>query len=87
MVALPIPALAESKRLELELEGTALKVERREFVPVTFEMAKETLWQEVLDRHMAEKYREWMEDLRKQTYIERRGYFAEAVRLEPRRFD
>jgi hypothetical protein len=28
-----------------------------------------------------EKYREWMEDLRKRTFIARRGYFADAARL------
>jgi hypothetical protein len=61
-------------------------VERKTYEPVTFEAARPELEQEVHQRKVMEKYREWMEDLRKRTYIERRGYFAQAATFAaPRR--
>jgi hypothetical protein len=38
------------------------------------------LEQEVFENQLAEAFREWMEELRDRTYIERRGYFADAAR-------
>ena len=54
-----------------------LLVERKSYEPVSYEQAKATLQQEVYQRKVTEKYREWMESLRKRTFISRRGYFAE----------
>jgi hypothetical protein len=45
---------------------------------VTFEMAKPMLEQEMTEALLAEKYAEWMEELRRNTYIERKGYPAES---------
>ena len=52
-------------------------VERKTYEPVTFDQAKGSLQQEVYQRKVMDKYREWMEGLRKRTFISRRGYFAE----------
>jgi len=73
--------------IELPFGCTILRmVERREYEPVTFEAAKPSLEEEVHQRKVMEKYREWMEDLRKRTFIERRGYFALTTSLAaPRR--
>jgi peptidyl-prolyl cis-trans isomerase SurA len=76
---------AVSPMIELPFGCTILQlVERREYQPVTFEAAKESLEREVHERKVMEKYREWMEDLRKRTFIERRGYFAQAASFAPR---
>jgi peptidyl-prolyl cis-trans isomerase SurA len=56
-------------------------VERREYTPVTFEMAQEQLTEEVFRRKMETEYDAWLEQLRGGTFIERRGYFADAARL------
>ena len=37
--------------------------------------------QEVWAKEMDKAYRVWMEDLRAKTYIDRRGYFADAAKL------
>ena len=60
--------------------------ERKEYEPVTYEMAKSQLEEEVFERNLAREYAEWMEDLREKTYIERRGYFADAAELGPSGF-
>jgi peptidyl-prolyl cis-trans isomerase SurA len=73
-----------SSVIELPFGCTILElVERREFQPVSFEQAKEALHQEVYQRKVMDEYREWMENLRKRTFIERRGYFAQAARFAP----
>lgn len=56
-------------------------VERKKFEPVSYEEAKPKLQEEAYGRIMQEKYREWMEQLRENTYIERKGHFAEATKL------
>jgi peptidyl-prolyl cis-trans isomerase SurA len=53
-------------------------VERREVAPVTYEQAQEALEAELWEQALAEAYREWIEELRETTYIDRRGYFANA---------
>jgi peptidyl-prolyl cis-trans isomerase SurA len=68
--------------LELPFGCTILQlVERQEYEPVSFEQAKASLQQEVHQRKVMDEYREWMEDLRKRTFIERRGYFARSASL------
>jgi peptidyl-prolyl cis-trans isomerase SurA len=68
--------------IELPFGCTLLElVERRDYEPVSFEAAKPSLEQQVRQRKLMEEYREWMEDLRQRTFIERRGYFAQAASL------
>ena len=61
--------------------GMMKLVERREWVPVSYEAAKPALEQEVFEEKLADEYRTWMDQLRKNSYIERRGYFADAAQL------
>ncbi len=71
-----------SKVMELPFGCTILKlVERREHTPVEYETAKERLASEVFERKLAEEYRTWMEELRAESFIQRRGYFAAAAEL------
>ena len=56
-------------------------VERRQVERLTFEQAKPGLYQELWNRRLEEGYREWMEELRGRTYIDRRGYFADAAQF------
>jgi peptidyl-prolyl cis-trans isomerase SurA len=58
-------------------------VERREFEPVTYEQAEERLRGQLYEEKLKVEYRSWMETLRSQTFIERRGYFADAAQFEP----
>jgi peptidyl-prolyl cis-trans isomerase SurA len=56
-------------------------VERKTYEPVSYEQAKQALHDELYDEKVNDAYRKWMEDLRAKTFIERRGYFAEAARF------
>ena len=57
-------------------------VERRAFERVSYEMAKPQLYREIQQIMMESEFRAWMEELRKHTYIQRYGYFAEAAELD-----
>ncbi len=71
-----------SEVVELPAGCTVLQlVERREYTPVTFEMAKQKLETELFDSHLNDEYIAWLEKLRERTYIERKGHFAEAARF------
>ncbi len=61
-------------------------VERRAYEPVTFEQATPTLTREVWERKLEREYRTWIEELRERSYIERRGYFADAARFGEQTF-
>jgi len=61
-------------------------VERRVLEPVTFEQAKEALSREVWERKLEHEYRNWIEELRGHSYIERHGHFADAARLDQQTF-
>jgi peptidyl-prolyl cis-trans isomerase SurA len=56
-------------------------VERKQIERLTFEQARPALEKEVWNRQMEAAYRKWIEDLRAKTYIDRRGYFAEAAQF------
>jgi len=56
-------------------------VERRPFKKREFEDVQNQLFDELFAVRMQEEYTEFIEKLRKQTYIERKGFFAEAARL------
>ena len=69
---------AVSPVIELPFGCTLFQlVERKTYEPVTFEQAKPQLQQQVYQHKIMEKYHDWMEGLRKRTFISRRGYFAE----------
>jgi peptidyl-prolyl cis-trans isomerase SurA len=61
--------------------GLMQLVERREWIPVTYEAAKPMLEQQAFEEQVAGEYRKWMDQLRQNSYIERRGYFADAAKL------
>jgi peptidyl-prolyl cis-trans isomerase SurA len=68
--------------VELPFGCSLLKlVDRRDFEPITYEEAKSRLQQEVYETHIDKEFRVWMEEVRAQTFIERKGHFAEAATL------
>jgi len=67
---------------ELPFGCTIIKlVERKEFEPISYEQAKPMLQMAVFEMKVAEEYHKWMEELRDHTFIERRGYFADAAQF------
>jgi parvulin-like peptidyl-prolyl isomerase len=56
-------------------------VERRDFEPVTFDQARPGIEQQLFAQKMEQEYLVWIEKLREQVYIERKGVYAEATRL------
>ncbi len=54
-------------------------VERRSFEPVTFEEARPSLERQIFEERMADEFSDFLERLRGQTYIERKGVFADAT--------
>ncbi len=61
--------------------GLMQLVERRKWIPVSYEAAKPLLEQKAFEEKVSVEYRTWMNQLRANTYIERRGYFADAATL------
>ena len=59
-------------------------VERRDVQPVTFEQARPSIEQALYGQKMEEEYNAWIEKLREQVYVERKGTYAEATRLRNR---
>jgi peptidyl-prolyl cis-trans isomerase SurA len=57
-------------------------VDRRDFEPVSYEDAREQIRKHLFNKDMAREYSEFMEELRSRTYIERKGVFTDATRLE-----
>ena len=57
-------------------------VERRAFERVSYEMAQPRLYLEIQQMMMESEFAVWMEQLRKHTYIQRFGYFADAAKLD-----
>jgi peptidyl-prolyl cis-trans isomerase SurA len=55
-------------------------VEERTYQQVSYAQAREKLRAELFDIHMAEEYRKFVDKVRKQTYIERKGIYAEATK-------
>ena len=58
----------------------------RELERLSYEQAKAPLHEELWSLQMEDAYREWMEKLRARTYIDRRGYFADAAQFNQRTF-
>lgn len=55
-------------------------VDRRAFQPVTFEEAEEALTAELSSQKMDREYLDWLDTLRKQTFVSRKGLYAEGRR-------
>jgi peptidyl-prolyl cis-trans isomerase SurA len=53
--------------------------DRRAFVPLSYEKAKPQLYNLLSERQMAAEYQKFIEKIRSQTYIERKGVFAETA--------
>ena len=51
-------------------------VDRREFEPVTFEQAAPQLQNFIFNQKTEEEYSKWLDVLRSQTYIDRKGAFG-----------
>jgi peptidyl-prolyl cis-trans isomerase SurA len=78
----PLEAGHVTQVVELPFGCTIIKlVERKEFEPISYEQAKPMLQMAVFEMKVAEEYRKWMEELRENTFIERRGYFADAAQF------
>jgi peptidyl-prolyl cis-trans isomerase SurA len=78
----PLEAGHTTPVVELPFGCSIIKlVERKEFEPIGYEQAKPILQMEVFEMKVAEEYRKWMEKLRENTFIERRGYFADAAQF------
>jgi hypothetical protein len=74
--ALPLGAVSE--RIEAGFGcGIVQLVEKRAFVPMSFEQAKERLHRRVFDERLEAEYKKLVERLRAQTYVERKGVFGE----------
>jgi peptidyl-prolyl cis-trans isomerase SurA len=74
-----LPAGGVSDRVETGFGcGIVQVVERRAFVPLTFEQARAGLQRRLFDERMAVEYKKLVAQLREQTYIERKGIFGEA---------
>jgi peptidyl-prolyl cis-trans isomerase SurA len=56
-------------------------VARRGFTPVRFDQAAPELYKEIFDQKTEEEYVRWIDKLRDQTYIQRKGVYAEVDRL------
>jgi peptidyl-prolyl cis-trans isomerase SurA len=56
-------------------------VERRDFVPVTLEQASPQIEQRLYQQKTEQEFMRWIATVRAQSYIERKGIFAEASRL------
>lgn len=68
--------------IELPFGCSLLKlVERREFQPISYEQAREPLRIEIYEERVEKEFRKWLEERRAQTFIERKGHFADAAML------
>jgi parvulin-like peptidyl-prolyl isomerase len=73
-----LPAGGVSERIDAGFGcGLVQVVEKRSFVPLTFDQAKERLHRRLFDARLAAEYKKLIERLRAQTYIERKGIFGD----------
>jgi peptidyl-prolyl cis-trans isomerase SurA len=78
----PLPEGGTSDVIEMPFGCNLLQVvEKRPYEEITFESARPRLAEYLYQQRLGEEYAKFIEDLRKQTYIERKGFFAEAARL------
>ncbi len=78
----PLPAGGTSGVIEMPFGCNLLHVvEKRLYEEITYESARGRLGEYLYQKRLAEEYAAFIEELRKQTYIERKGIFADAARL------
>ena len=65
----------------LRLLGAPARRAARAWRSRRYEKVHDALKEEAFNHKLEERYREWLEELREKTYIDRRGYFAEAAQL------
>lgn len=74
-----------SEVLELPFGCSVLQlVERRAYEPVSFEQVEPALRAELFESEMQGAYRDWIDELREDSFIERRGYFSDPERFVSR---
>lgn len=59
-------------------------VERRPHERITWEKAKDPLFEQIFERKMGVEYKEFIDEIRERTYIERKGLFAGTSKLDAR---
>jgi peptidyl-prolyl cis-trans isomerase SurA len=78
----PLPAGGTSGVIEMPFGCNLLHVvEKRRYEEITYESARGRLGEYLYQKRLGEEYTAFIEELREQTYIERKGIFAEAARL------
>ncbi len=71
-----------SEVIEMPFGCTLLHVvEKRLYEEITYESARMALTEYLRQKRLGEEYTAFIEELRRQTYIERKGIFADAARL------
>jgi peptidyl-prolyl cis-trans isomerase SurA len=74
--------------VELPFGCTIIQLlERKQYERPRFEEVKPRLTSAVFEDKVAKQYKVWMEKLREKTFIERRGYFADAAQFGSSPFD
>jgi peptidyl-prolyl cis-trans isomerase SurA len=58
-------------------------LEKRHYEPVTFEMAEEKLYEQLYNQQMDVAYADWLDEVREETYVEKKGIFAHQGLITP----
>jgi len=78
----PVPSGGTTDVIELPFGCNLLYVvEKRPYEEITYESARARLAEYLYQQRLGAEYAKFIEELRKQTYIERKGFFADAARL------
>ena len=78
----PLPDGGTSDVIEMPFGCNLLQVvEKRLYEEITYESARAGIADYLYQKRLGEEYSEFIEELREQTYIERKGIFADAARL------
>ena len=78
----PLPEGGTSDVIEMPFGCNLLQVvEKRLYEEITYESARAGIADYLYQKRLGEEYSEFIEELREQTYIERKGIFADAARL------
>ena len=78
----PLPDCGTSDVIEMPFGCNLLQVvEKRLYEEITYESARAGIADYLYQKRLGEEYSEFIEELREQTYIERKGIFADAARL------
>ena len=73
-----LPAGGVSERIDAGFGcGLVQVADKRAFVPLTFDQAKEGLRRRLFDERVAAEYKKLIDRLRSQTYVERKGVFGD----------